>query len=82
MNMRSGEIISAIHQEKRDPGPAEIKIVGFKTFDIRTSYLFNSSLRIYCVLSNVLNEDYMARPDPDSIEEPGRNLIFGLDYSF
>ncbi|MBP1766808.1 MAG: hypothetical protein H6P98_923, partial [Candidatus Aminicenantes bacterium] len=32
--------------------------------------------------SNIFDESYLARPDPESVEEPGRNLVLGLSYSF
>jgi len=28
------------------------------------------------------NKMYSVRPDPDSIQEPGRNLIFGLNLDY
>ncbi len=64
------------------PGPAEIAIPGYGVVNIKTSYLYNSSFSIYLLLSNLFNKNYVARPDPDGVEEPGRNFIFGLSYSF
>ncbi len=78
----SFEINTTLQQEKKKPGPAEIAIPGYGVVNIKASYLYNSALRIYLVLSNLLNKNYLARPDPDSVEEPGRNFIFGLSYSF
>ena len=78
----SFEINTTLQQEKRKPGPAEIAIPGFGAVNIKTSYLYNSSFSFHLVLSNLLNKSYLARPDPDSVEEPGRNFIFGLTYSF
>jgi iron complex outermembrane receptor protein len=78
----SFEINTTLQQEKKNPGPAEIAIPGFGVVNIKASYLYNSSLSIYLSLSNLLNKDYLARPDPDSVAEPGRNFIFGLSYSF
>jgi len=76
------EINTTLQQEKKRLGPAEIAIPGYGAVNIKASYLYNSSFRIYLVLSNLLNKNYLARPDPDSVEEPGRNFMFGLSYSF
>ncbi len=78
----SFEINTTLQQEKKRPGPAEIAIPGYGVVNVRASYLYNSSFSIYVVLSNLLNKDYLARPDPDSVLEPGRNFILGLTYSF
>ena len=78
----SAEIASTFQEEKNAPGPAEIKIPGYKIVNIKASYLIASSWRLYLVLSNLFNECYLARPDSDSREEPGRNLLLGARYSF
>jgi len=78
----SAEINTTFQQKKKNPGPAEIEIPAYGISSIRASYLFDSSLRLYFVLSNLFNKDYLARPDPDGVEEPGRNFIFGLSYTF
>ena len=78
----SAEIASTFREEKNAPGPAEIKIPGYKIVNIKASYLIDSSWRLYLVLSNLFNECYLARPDSDSREEPGRNLVLGARYSF
>jgi hemoglobin/transferrin/lactoferrin receptor protein len=78
----SFEINTTLQQQKKSPGPAEITIPGHGVVNIRASYLYNSSFRFYIVLSNLLNKDYLARPDPDAVEEPGRNFVFGINYSF
>jgi outer membrane receptor protein involved in Fe transport len=78
----SFEINTTLQQKKKRPGPAEIEIPGYGVVNIKAGYLYNSSFRIYIVLSNLLNKDYLARPDPDSVAEPGRNFILGISYSF
>lgn len=78
----SAEITSTFQGQKKDPGPAEIKIPAFEIINIRVAYFIHSSWRIYLSLSNLFNESYLARPDPDSVEEPGRNFLFGVSYSF
>jgi hemoglobin/transferrin/lactoferrin receptor protein len=78
----SFEINTTLQQKKKRPGPAEIEIPGYGVVNIKAGYLYNSSFRFHIVLSNLLNKDYLARPDPDSVEEPGRNFILGISYSF
>ena len=78
----SFEINTTLQQQKKKPGPAEIAIPSYGVVNFKASYLYNSSFRFYLLISNLLNENYLARPDPDSVEEPGRNFIFGLSYSF
>jgi len=78
----STEINSTFQQKKKDPGPAEIQIPGYAIANLKASYFFDSSFRVYVVLSNLFNKSYLARPDSDSVEEPGRNFIIGLSYTF
>lgn len=78
----STEINVLFQQKKKDPGPAEIAIPSYDLVNFKLSYFVGSSFRFYLHLSNLFNKTYLARPDPDSIEEPGRNFIVGLSYSF
>ena len=78
----SVEANATFQMEKNDPGPAEIKILSHKAVNIKATYLFDSSFRFYLALSNIFNFTYLARPDPDSIEESGRNLSLGISYAF
>jgi len=70
------------HGKKSDPGPAEIEIPSAWEVGFEASYLFRPGLQLYFLASNVFNESYLARPDPESVEEPGRNFLFGLSYAF
>lgn len=76
------EINAHFQQRKRDPGPAEISIPGYGTVNIQAGYLLASSLRLYLSISNLFNKIYIAIPDPDSMEAPGRNFVLGLRYAF
>lgn len=76
------EIISLINAKKTTPGPAEVELPGYETVDIRASYFLRNSFRFYFVVSNVLNKFYIGHPDPDAVEEPGRNVELSLRYSF
>ena len=76
------EANATIQQKKTTPGPAEIEIPGYSRMGLKASYYINSSFRIYLVLNNVFNNTYIIRPDPDAVEEPGRNLLLGLNFSF
>ena len=68
--------------KKTNPGPAEIGIPASRQVDLDASYFIRPAFRFYLVLSNIFDESYLARPDPESVEEPGRNLVLGLSYSF
>jgi outer membrane receptor protein involved in Fe transport len=78
----SFEVDCRFQQKKDTPGPAEVAIPGYATVDLKANYLFGSSLSIYSLLSNLFNKAYLGRPDPDAVEEPGRNFILGISYSF
>lgn len=78
----SFEIDSTIQQEKKNPGPAEISIPGYETVECKINYTVGSSLHLYFLVSNLLNKAYIARPDPDSVLEPGRSLHLGVKYMF
>jgi outer membrane receptor protein involved in Fe transport len=78
----SAEINATLQQGKKDPGPAEVEIPGYGLVNLKASYISRQNFRLYFILSNLLNKYYLARPDPDGIEEPGRSLILGLSYSF
>jgi outer membrane receptor protein involved in Fe transport len=65
-------------------GPDEMLfgLPGHEVVNLKASYYYNKSFRFYLLLSNIMDSAYIARPDPDAVEEPGRNLMFGLSYSF
>lgn len=77
-----GEINTSFQKEKKDQGPAEISIPGYEILNFQAGFFLSSSLRFYFSVSNLFNRTYVARPDPDSMEAPGRNFILGLNYSF
>jgi outer membrane receptor protein involved in Fe transport len=76
------EVNATLQGEKANPGPAEVAIPGFETFGLKASYFIASAVQCYVVLSNVTNSLYIARPDPSAVEEPGRNFLIGLNFSF
>jgi len=78
----SVEANATIQQKKTTPGPAEIEIPGYERIGLKASYFIGSSFQIFLVLDNILNKTYISRPDPDAVEEPGRNLLIGFDFSF
>jgi len=77
-----GEIKASFLKEKKNPGPAEISISGYEVVDFQAGFFLNSYLRFYFSVLNLFNRTYVARPDPDSMEAPGRNFMLGLSYSF
>ncbi len=82
LNRFSAEINATFQQKKENPGPAEVLIPEYQIVNLKASYFLTSDLRLYFVLSNLFNRVYLVRPDPDGVEEPGRNFVFGLHYSF
>jgi len=78
------EINATFQLKKDDTGPDEIPLglPSYEIVNLKASYYFNTSFRLYLVLSNLLDKAYLARPDTDGVEEPGRNFVLGLSYSF
>jgi outer membrane receptor protein involved in Fe transport len=68
--------------EKEDPGPAEITIPSAQYFDFEISYYLGPSFQISFLVQNIFNASYLARPDPESVREPGRNFLLGAAYAF
>jgi outer membrane receptor protein involved in Fe transport len=82
VNRFSFEVNGTLQQKVDSPGPAEIPIPAAQYVNLKATYFFAPAVKIYFVLSNLFNEAYLARPDPESMEEPGRDFLFGLSYSF
>lgn len=82
LNRFSVQVNTTFQQEKADPGPAEVEIPAFAVVNLKASYQFGHRLSLYFVLSNLFNVAYLARPDREAVEEPGRNFLFGLNYHF
>jgi outer membrane receptor protein involved in Fe transport len=80
----STEINATFQLRKDDTGPDEMQfgLPGHEIVNLKASYYYNKSFRFYLLLSNLMDRAYIARPDTDAVEEPGRSLIFGLSYSF
>jgi len=78
----SAEFETIFQTKKSDPGPAEIVIPGFSIFRAKAAYRLDSRLSVYAVISNLSDRTYLARPDPEAMEEPGRSLSLGLTFSF
>lgn len=78
----SFELNATLQGEKSNPGPAEVAIPGYETFGFKAGYFIASTVQCYVVLSNVSNSLYISRPDPSAVEEPGRNLLIGLNFTF
>jgi hemoglobin/transferrin/lactoferrin receptor protein len=76
------ELNGVVQAKMDDPGPAEIPIPGAQYLNLEASYFLAPSLNFYFVLSNLFNAAYLARPDPEAREAPGRNLLFGVRFLF
>ena len=77
----SAELSGVLQTAKDDPGPAEISIPACRVFQLRANY-FLYPVNLYLVLGNIFDADYLGRPDPEAMEEPGRGMMIGLSYSF
>ena len=74
---------TGVFQAKKDgPGPAEIAIDGYELVNLKATYALGSSLSLYLRLGNLFNETFLARPDSEAMEEPGRSAGFGLAFAF
>lgn len=77
-----GEINASLQKRKTNPGPAEISIPEYGIVNFQAGFFLNSTLKLYFSVSNLLDRTYVARPDPEAMEAPGRNFTLGLTYSF
>ncbi|MDD8026439.1 MAG: TonB-dependent receptor [Acidobacteriota bacterium] len=77
----SAEASALIQDRKDDPGPAEISIPSYGVFSLKADYYLHP-VRIFLVVGNLGNRTYIARPDPDAMEEPGRGVKIGARWSF
>jgi len=75
------QLEAAVLFAKDNPGPAEIAIPGCSIIDLRAGYAWRA-FDFFAVLANVLNQEYVSRPDSEAMIEPGRNLRLGLAYAF
>lgn len=78
------EMNATFQLKKDDTGPDEIPagIPGYEIVNLKASYYINNSFHLYLVLSNLLDRAYLSRPDTDGVDEPGRNFVLGISYSF
>ncbi len=78
----SAEINGTFQLKKDNPGPAEIAIPGSELVNVKANCMLNPSLNFYVLVSNLLDNDYLARPDSEAMPEPGRSLSLGIAFSF
>jgi len=76
------EASGTIMAKKDNPGPAEISIPSAEWLNFKATYRLRDDIRFYVVLNNALNKTYFGRPDPEAMEEPGRNFILGFSCGF
>ncbi len=77
----SAEASGVFRSRKNTPGPDEIEIPASEIVNVRASYTW-TSFEVALNFANVFNATYLARPDSDAMEEPGRNLRLTLSYTF
>jgi outer membrane receptor protein involved in Fe transport len=78
----SAEVDATFRFRKDDPGPAEIAVPASTVVNARAAYRISPSLSLYARLGNLLNATYIARPDAEAMEEPGRSLTVGAVFAF
>jgi len=76
------ELNATLQGNKTNPGPVEVAISRYETIGFKASYFIASTVQCYVVLSNVTNSLYISRADSSAVEEPGRNFLIGLNFSF
>jgi outer membrane receptor protein involved in Fe transport len=78
----SAEIDAAFRLEKGDPGPAEIAVGASTVINARAAYRLSPTLSFFARFGNLLDAAYIARPDAEAMEEPGRSLVIGAVFGF
>ncbi len=78
----SAEADATFRLRKDNSGPAEVAIPGSTVVNVRAAYRFSPSLSVFGRLGNLFNETYIARPDAEAMEEPGRSLTVGAALAF
>ena len=78
----SAEVDATFRLRKNDPGPAEIAVPASTVVNARSAYRVSPSLSFYARLGNLFNATYIARPDAEAMEEPGRSLNIGVAFAF
>lgn len=78
----SFEASGAAQAKIENPGPAEVAIPSAQYVNLKVTYFAAPGFAVHFLFSNVFNETFYARPDPDAREEPGRNLVFSVSYAF
>jgi len=76
------EVNGTFMAKKDNPGPAEIAIPTAEWLNFKATYNLGNNIRFYAVFNNALNKTYYGRPDPEAMEEPGRNFVFGFSCGF
>ncbi len=76
------EVNGCLQEDKDNPGPSEIAIPGYGLMNLKASYNLNRWCKLNFRVNNLLNKEYLARPDPDARVEAGRNFLFGLAFAY
>jgi outer membrane receptor protein involved in Fe transport len=78
----SAEVDATFRLRKDNPGPAEIAVPASTVVNARAAHRVSPSLSFYARLGNLFNAAYIARPDAEAMEEPGRSLTVGAALAF
>ena len=79
---RQADLTFVLRREVLERTDAVSATAGFGVFRAKAAYRIDGTLSVYAVVSNLTDRFYLARPDPDAMEEPGRSLGLGLSFSF
>lgn len=78
----SAEVVAVFRLRKYDPGPAEVAVPASTVVNARSAFRLSPSLSFYVRLANLFDAAYIARPDAEAMEEPGRSLTIGVAFVF
>ncbi len=78
----SADVDATFRLQKDNPGPAEIAVPASTVVNARAAFRVSPSLSFYARLGNLFDATYIARPDAEAMEEPGRSLTFGATFAF
>ncbi|MCM2269385.1 MAG: TonB-dependent receptor [Thermoanaerobaculia bacterium] len=72
----------ALHGEKDDPGPTEIRRGGYALVDLGGGWQISERLELRAVVRNAFDRRYSGSPDEAADVSPGRTLQLGLSGRF
>ena len=75
--------LSCLHSyEKKNPGPAEINNAAYTVINVNGIFYFSTRFHLFLNISNLLNRQYYANPDPDIPLSKGLDISVGFRLGF